>query len=447
MKLLDHPHLLRLMECRESQHHIYMFIELGANGELFDYLVSKRMLPRAEALAFFREIIYGLEYLHQHGICHRDLKPENILLDATNHIKIADFGFARWMKSNIAETSCGSPHYAAPEVVRGFQYDGRKADIWSVGVILFALLAGKLPFDDSSVRILLSKVKAGRFTMPGHFDTDIVDLISKILQVDVNQRMTIDDIKNHPAFRSGLPEIYILPTPIRLTEWTEPVEFDSVICESFVTMLLSIGYHSLEEIQSELNSTIHTPAKTFYRMWTRSMSVETLPWPSLEGRTLLDWDCMMSPRMFVQSGTPGEPFGRARRVMDPGSLQSPDPIHSLATRAEWVPVEQGIPQPAQFTGILIDLAELMCSIQVWLRQQDFEFFHPDDLQFIIRQTRKEFPVVAQIQVIFTIKGQMIGNIQELQLGVWGLASDMTEFEDFLDNFQALLKGLQNHEAS
>ena len=93
------------------------------------------------ALDFFRQLIYGLEYLHTHGICHRDLKPENILLDEYDHIKIADFGFARWMPSNIAETSCGSPHYAAPEVIRGIPYDGRKSDIWSCGVILFALCA------------------------------------------------------------------------------------------------------------------------------------------------------------------------------------------------------------------------------------------------------------------------------------------------------------------
>jgi serine/threonine protein kinase len=90
---------------------------------------------------FFRQIIYGVEYLHVHAICHRDLKPENILLNETNDLKIGDFGFARWMKANIAATSCGSPHYAAPEVIRGTPYDGRAADIWSCGVILFALLA------------------------------------------------------------------------------------------------------------------------------------------------------------------------------------------------------------------------------------------------------------------------------------------------------------------
>ena len=141
MRLLQHPHLLKLEEVCESQHHLYIFIEYAPHGELFDYLVKRKYLDPSEAMIFFREIIYGLDYLHHHGICHRDLKPENILLDEFDHVKIADFGFARWMRSNIAETSCGSPHYAAPEVIRGDPYDGRGADVWSCGVILYALLA------------------------------------------------------------------------------------------------------------------------------------------------------------------------------------------------------------------------------------------------------------------------------------------------------------------
>jgi len=141
MRIMDHPNILKLLEVLESQRHLYIVIELAEHGELFDYIVSHNKLDEKTALTFFRQIIYGLEYLHTHAICHRDLKPENILLDEFDTIKIADFGFARWMRSNIVETSCGSPHYAAPEVVKGLQYDGRCADVWSCGVILYALLA------------------------------------------------------------------------------------------------------------------------------------------------------------------------------------------------------------------------------------------------------------------------------------------------------------------
>ena len=107
--------------------------EYASRGELFEYLVQHQHLSDVEAMRFFRQIIYGLEYLHSLGICHRDLKPENILLDENLNIKIADFGFARFAKSNIADTSCGSPHYAAPEVIKGTRYDGRCADVWSSG--------------------------------------------------------------------------------------------------------------------------------------------------------------------------------------------------------------------------------------------------------------------------------------------------------------------------
>lgn len=141
MRAVKHPNILRLIDVLESQRHLCMVLEYAKNGELFDFLVSRRCLPEDLAIDIFRQIILAIEYLHFHGICHRDLKPENILLDQFNKIKIADFGFARWVKKNVTDTSCGSPHYAAPEVIRGIPYDPKRADIWSLGVILYALLA------------------------------------------------------------------------------------------------------------------------------------------------------------------------------------------------------------------------------------------------------------------------------------------------------------------
>ena len=141
MRLLDHPHLLKLEEIVESSRHLYLVIEYAENDELFDYLIKKKALSEYEAISFFKEMIYAIEYLHMNGICHRDLKPENILLNHSNHIKIADFGFAKWMKNNIVGTSCGSPHYISPEIIKGIPYDGRLSDIWSLGVILYTLVA------------------------------------------------------------------------------------------------------------------------------------------------------------------------------------------------------------------------------------------------------------------------------------------------------------------
>jgi len=138
MKLLKHPNILNLIDISEDQKCFYIIEEYAPNGTLFDKILT---LNVEESVKYFREIVYGLEYLHSLGICHRDLKPENLLLSRTKQILIADFGFACWMPKNIATTSCGSPHYMAPEVIFGSPYDGRTADVWSSGVILYAMLA------------------------------------------------------------------------------------------------------------------------------------------------------------------------------------------------------------------------------------------------------------------------------------------------------------------
>jgi BR serine/threonine kinase len=137
MRLFDHPCILSLHDVYESEHHIFMVEGYAPNGSLYDCIQS---IPEMVAVSFFRQIIYGLEYLHHHGVCHRDLKPENLLLTAANQILITDFGFACWMPNNVATTSCGSPLYSAPEIIRGIPYDGRLSDIWSSGVILYAML-------------------------------------------------------------------------------------------------------------------------------------------------------------------------------------------------------------------------------------------------------------------------------------------------------------------
>ncbi|KAF3832271.1 hypothetical protein F7725_025936, partial [Dissostichus mawsoni] len=169
LKLIEHPHVLKLHDVYENKKYLYLVLEHVSGGELFDYLVKKGRLTPKEARKFFRQIISALDFCHSHSICHRDLKPENLLLDEKNNIRIADFGMASLqVGDSLLETSCGSPHYACPEVIRGEKYDGRKADAWSCGVILFALLVGALPFDDDNLRNLLEKVKLGVFHMP-HF--------------------------------------------------------------------------------------------------------------------------------------------------------------------------------------------------------------------------------------------------------------------------------------
>jgi serine/threonine protein kinase len=194
MKLMNHPNIMRIYDVFEGDQELFLVLEYVEGGELFDFLVNRGRLPPKEALIYFRQIVYGLNYAHTFSIIHRDLKPENILIASLQPplIKIADWGMAAFAPPTLQlETSCGSPHYASPEIVNGEKYQGNATDIWSCGVILYALLTGRLPFDDKNVRTLLSKVKSGKYEMPNWIDPLAQDLLGRMLIVDVNKRITV----------------------------------------------------------------------------------------------------------------------------------------------------------------------------------------------------------------------------------------------------------------
>jgi len=210
MKLMFHPHVIKIYDVLEDSKYLFLIIEYASKGELFNYLVEKRKLENREALKFFHEIISGLEYCHKHRICHRDLKLENILLDMKLQIKIADFGMASLSIPNIMlKTFCGSPHYASPEVVSNEPYNGIKADIWSCGIILYALVVGKLPYDEENdnMRKLFNKIRFEPPRIPRIIHPDCRDLIRALLTINPQKRITIDKIKKHPWYKSSpLPE-------------------------------------------------------------------------------------------------------------------------------------------------------------------------------------------------------------------------------------------------
>ncbi|XP_041941143.1 serine/threonine-protein kinase BRSK1 isoform X1 [Alosa alosa] len=210
LKLIEHPHVLKLHDVYENNKYLYLVLEHVSGGELFDYLVKKGRLTPKEARKFFKQIISALDFCHSHSICHRDLKPENLLLDEKNNIRIADFGMASLqVGDSLLETSCGSPHYACPEVIRGEKYDGRRADVWSCGVILFALLVGALPFDHDNLRQLLEKVKSGVFHMPHFIPPDCQALLKGMIEVDPEKRLSLEAIQKHAWYQGGRNE----PTP------------------------------------------------------------------------------------------------------------------------------------------------------------------------------------------------------------------------------------------
>nr|XP_046271951.1 serine/threonine-protein kinase BRSK2 isoform X2 [Scatophagus argus] len=207
LKLIEHPHVLKLHDVYENNKYLYLVLEHVSGGELFDYLVKKGRLTPKEARKFFRQIISALDFCHSHSICHRDLKPENLLLDEKNNIRIADFGMASLqVGDSLLETSCGSPHYACPEVIRGEKYDGRRADVWSCGVILFALLVGALPFDHDNLRQLLEKVKSGVFHMPHFIPPDCQSLLKGMIEVNADKRLTLEAIQKHSWYQGGRNE-------------------------------------------------------------------------------------------------------------------------------------------------------------------------------------------------------------------------------------------------
>eukprot|EP00013_Stygamoeba_regulata_P013261 CAMPEP_0177667230 /NCGR_PEP_ID=MMETSP0447-20121125/22007_1 /TAXON_ID=0 /ORGANISM="Stygamoeba regulata, Strain BSH-02190019" /LENGTH=696 /DNA_ID=CAMNT_0019173437 /DNA_START=306 /DNA_END=2393 /DNA_ORIENTATION=+ len=195
MKFLKHPRVLCLLDVYENSEFLFLVVEHAPNGEFFDFLIERGPLPVEEAAAYFHQIINGVAYCHNHRVCHRDLKPENLLLDSHHKIKVADFGMSVLTPDGCVSTSCGSPHYACPEIVRGEPYDGMQADIWSCGVVLYAMLSGRLPFDHEDIRLLLSKVKLGAFTFPQCVTEDAQELIRGMLQVDTTKRFTMAQIQ------------------------------------------------------------------------------------------------------------------------------------------------------------------------------------------------------------------------------------------------------------
>ena len=185
---------------------IIMVLEY-AGGELFEYLVNHGRMSEENARRFFQQIVCAVEYCHRHKIVHRDLKPENLLLDSDLNVKIADFGLSNIMTDgNFLKTSCGSPNYAAPEVISGKLYAGPEVDVWSCGVILYVLLVGRLPFDDDYIPNLFKKISSGNFSMPQWISQGARHILSKMLKVNPVQRYSIAEIRQDPWFNEGLEE-------------------------------------------------------------------------------------------------------------------------------------------------------------------------------------------------------------------------------------------------
>jgi 5'-AMP-activated protein kinase catalytic alpha subunit len=199
LKKLKHPNIISLLSVVESENKIYIITEHCSGGELFEYIVSKIKLIENEASRIFSQLISGVDYLHRMSIVHRDLKPENLLFGSNKELKIADFGLSSvYTRGGTLSTACGSPCYAAPEMVRGLKYEASPVDIWSCGIVLFTMVCGFLPFEDDNQDKLFNKIIKGQFQIPSHLSPMCKDLLKRILNVNPNTRVTFEQIKEHP---------------------------------------------------------------------------------------------------------------------------------------------------------------------------------------------------------------------------------------------------------
>ena len=204
LKCLNHVNVIKIYNILEDSKRFYIIMEYCENGELFDRIVEKKRLSEDESAIFYYQLINGLEYIHKNNIVHRDLKPENLLLSKDDILKIIDFGLSNYSNYNILlGTPCGSPCYASPEMVSGKKYNGFLIDIWSSGIILFAMICGYLPFEDNRNEILFGKILKCKINYPKHIGQLPLDLMKKIIVPDPNKRITLSQIKEHPFFLRG----------------------------------------------------------------------------------------------------------------------------------------------------------------------------------------------------------------------------------------------------
>ncbi|XP_055757540.1 serine/threonine-protein kinase MARK2 [Salvelinus fontinalis] len=243
MKLLNHPNIVKLFEVIETEKTLYLVMEYASGGEVFDYLVAHGRMKEKEARAKFRQIVSAVQYCHQKCIVHRDLKAENLLLDSDMNIKIADFGFSNeFVMGSKLDTFCGSPPYAAPELFQGKKYDGPEVDVWSLGVILYTLVSGSLPFDGQNLKELRERVLRGKYRIPFYMSTDCENLLKKFLILNPTKRGSLEQIMKDRWMNVGHDEEELKPYIEPMPDYKDPKRTE---------IMIQMGY-SMEEVQDSL---------------------------------------------------------------------------------------------------------------------------------------------------------------------------------------------------
>ncbi|XP_037917781.1 serine/threonine-protein kinase MARK2 isoform X14 [Hermetia illucens] len=247
MKMLDHPNIVKLFQVIETEKTLYLVMEYASGGEVFDYLVLRGRMKEKEARVKFRQIVSAVQYCHQKRIIHRDLKAENLLLDSELNIKIADFGFSNeFTPGSKLDTFCGSPPYAAPELFQGKKYDGPEVDVWSLGVILYTLVSGSLPFDGSTLRELRERVLRGKYRIPFYMSTDCENLLRKFLVLNPAKRASLEVIMSDKWMNMGFEDDELKPYIEPKPDLQDPKRIGKT------EALVAMGY-SKQEIEDSLS--------------------------------------------------------------------------------------------------------------------------------------------------------------------------------------------------
>ncbi|KAJ3266869.1 Map microtubule affinity-regulating kinase [Chytriomyces hyalinus] len=267
MRLLDHPHIIQLYEVMETKKELFLVLEYAVGGELLDYIVARGRLHEKEARKFFHQIVSALEYCHTLNIVHRDLKAENLLLDENSQIKISDFGLSNvFDRSKNLVTCCGSPVYSAPELIEGRKYTGPEVDCWSLGINLYAMVIGDLPFADSNLTALYNSILKGSYHVPDFVSTECKDLISKLLERNPEKRWNITQVRDHPWLTHG--NTMLEPrgsVTAKINQRTRPkteADLDGEILEQ----LLQMGFEKGTAINSVVGGKFNQAAGTYYLM-------------------------------------------------------------------------------------------------------------------------------------------------------------------------------------
>ncbi|XP_070762052.1 MAP/microtubule affinity-regulating kinase 4 [Enoplosus armatus] len=265
MKTLNHPNIVQLFEVIETEKTLYLIMEYASGGEVFDYLVAHGRMKEKEARAKFRQIVSAVHYCHQKNIVHRDLKAENLLLDADSNIKIADFGFSNeFSAGSKLDTFCGSPPYAAPELFQGKKYDGPEVDIWSLGVILYTLVSGSLPFDGQNLKELRERVLRGKYRVPFYMSTDCEGILRRFLVLNPSKRCSLEQIMKDKWINVGYDSEELKPH-------TEPVE--DLNDTNRIDVMVGMGF-TREEVRESLVSQKYNEVTATYLLLGRKNETE-----------------------------------------------------------------------------------------------------------------------------------------------------------------------------